>query len=218
MKRIVLLIIVTFGVIINTFAQVPYFAKTVGADKLYGYTSLKVRPGINAQETYTTFQYGLGNYIAAGLDLYTNNSSNYTGYLFRAGYAFNQWFGIGAQVTPSFDLSHNFQFSYLTSALYMNGSISKDGQLFWCSNTWYTVNKGGDNTLTQWTYLGYSFSLVKKQSITPMLGVIHSWKFNQDADIAAGMYYTIKNWNIYLWGNDFLKDHPRVVAGVDFVF
>lgn len=28
--------------------------------------------------------------------------------------------------------------------------------------------------------------------------------------------HSIKNWNIYLWGNDFLKDHPRVVVGVDF--
>jgi hypothetical protein len=35
-------------------------------------------------------------------------------------------------------------------------------------------------------------------------------------DLGAGFYYTIGNWNLYLWGNDFLKDHPRVVAGVDF--
>ena len=48
------------------------------------------------------------------------------------------------------------------------------------------------------------------------VGAIHSWKFDQDVNIAAGFYYTIKNWNIYLWGNDFLKSHPRVVVGVDF--
>ena len=34
--------------------------------------------------------------------------------------------------------------------------------------------------------------------------------------MAAGLYYSIKNWNIYLWGNDFLKDNPRVVVGIDF--
>ena len=47
-------------------AQIPYYAGTVGDGKLYGYTSLKVRPGINHQETYTTFQYGLGDHWATG--------------------------------------------------------------------------------------------------------------------------------------------------------
>ena len=37
-------------------AQIPYYAGTVGDGKLYAYTSLKARPGINHQETYTTFQ------------------------------------------------------------------------------------------------------------------------------------------------------------------
>lgn len=197
-------------------AQVPYFAGTVGNNKLYGYTSLKLRPGINAQETYTTFQYGLGSYTAVGLDLYTGTGSNYAGYLFRAGKKISKWFGIGGQITPSFDLSNNFKFSYLTTALYMNGAISQDGNFFWCSNTWWGVNDGSPYTLTNWEYLGYAFSLRNGHSITPMVGTIHSWKFDQDVDIAAGLYYTIKNWNIYLWGNDFLKDHPRMVVGVDF--
>lgn len=33
--------------------------------------------------------------------------------------------------------------------------------------------------------------------------------------MAAGCYLTIKHWNIYLWGNDLLKSHPRIVLGVD---
>ena len=49
-----------------------------------------------------------------------------------------------------------------------------------------------------------------------MVGAIHSWKFDKDMDLGAGFYYTIGNWNLYLWGNDFLKNHLRVVAGVDF--
>jgi hypothetical protein len=49
-----------------------------------------------------------------------------------------------------------------------------------------------------------------------MLGAIHSWKFDKDADLAVGAYYSIKNWNFYLWSNDLLKSHPRVVVGVDF--
>lgn len=199
------------------YAQVPYFAGTVGDCKLYGYTSMKFRPGINAQETYTCFQYGIGNYTAAGLDLYTSNGSNYAGYLFRVGKKISKWFGIGGQITPSFDLSNNFKFSYLTTALYMNGSISKDGNFFWCSNTWWGVYDGADNTLTNWEYLGYCISTKKGQSFTPMIGAIHSWKLDQDVDIAAGFYYSIKSWNIYLWGNDFLKNQPRLAVGIDFV-
>ncbi len=215
MKRFVV-VICTILCAIKLSAQVPYFAGTVGNGKLYGYTSLKFRPGINNQETYTTFQYGIGNHFATGLDLYTGPGSAYMGCLVRGGYKFNQWFGIGGQLTPSFDLNDSMKFSYLTSALYMNGSITKDGKFFWCSNTWWGVNRGADNTLTQWTYLGYSIPFKNGHSITPMVGEIHSWMFDQDVDIAAGFYYTIKNWNIYVWGNDFLKDHPRVVVGIDF--
>ena len=202
-------------VAITVKTQVPYFAGTVGDGALYCYTSLKARPGVNALETYTTFQYGIGNYTAAGLDLYTGPGSSYAGYLFRVGKKFNKWFGLGGQITPSFDLNNNFKFTYLTSAIYMNGAFSKDGNLFWCSNTWWGVNNGADNTLTNWEYLGYTISLKNGHSMTPMVGTIHSWKFDQDVDIAAGLYYTINNWNIYLWGNDFLKEHPRVVVGID---
>lgn len=215
MRRLFFLLIVTVFAS-SAKAQVPYFSGTVGNGKLYGYTSLKVRPGKNAQETYTTFQYGLGNYAAAGLDLYTGTNCSYAGYLFRVGKKFNKWFGLGGQITPSFDLNDNFKFSYLTSALYMNGAISSDGNFFWCSNTWWGVNDGADNTLTNWEYLGYCVPIKKGQSITPMIGTIHSWKFDQDVDISAGVYYSIKNWNIYLWGNDFLKSNPRVVLGADF--
>lgn len=215
MKKIILSLILAL-ISSMAIAQVPYFSGTIGNNKIYGYTSLKFRPGINNQETYTTFQYGIGNHFATGLDLYTGPGSAYMGYLVRAGYKFNQWFGIGGQVTPSFDLNDSMKFSYLTSALYMNGSITKDGNFFWCSNTWWGVNKGADNTITNWEYLGYCIVTGKGQSITPMVGLIHSWKFDQDADIAAGFYYTIKNWNIYLWGNDFLKENPRVVVGIDF--
>lgn len=215
MKKVISVLFALFIATAAT-AQVPYFAGTVGNNKLYGYTSLKVRPGINAQETYTTFQYGLGNYTAVGLDLYTGTGSNYAGYLFRAGKKISKWFGIGGQITPSFDLNNNFKFSYLTTALYMNGAISNDGNFFWCSNTWWGVNDGADNTLSNWEYLGYAISLKNGNSITPMVGAIHSWKFDQDVDIAAGFYYSIKNWNIYLWGNDFLKSNPRIVVGVDF--
>ena len=200
----------------EAMAQVPYFAGTVGDGKLYGYTSLKVRPGINAQETYTCFQYGIGNHVAVGTDVYTGVGSSYWGFLVRYGAKISPWFGIGGQVTPSFNLNDSFKYSYTTGAVYMNGQITTDGKLFWCSNTWLGFNKDADDTFTNWEYLGYIFSLKNGHSITPMVGAIHSWKFDQDVDMAAGLYYSIKNWNIYLWGNDFLKDNPRVVVGIDF--
>ena len=212
-KLIIMLTLVLFAGTIK--AQVPYFAGTVGDGKLYGYTSLKFRPGINAQETYTCFQYGIGNHVAAGTDIYTGVNMAYWGFLVRYGVKISPWFGIGGQVTPSFDLNDSFKYSYTTGAIYMNGQISKDGNLFWCSNTWFGLNKGTDNTYTNWEYLGYSFK-VGKNSITPMIGAIHSWKFDQDVDLAAGFYYSVGKFNLYLWGNDFFKDNPRIVAGVDF--
>lgn len=199
-------------------AQVPYFAGTVGDGRVYGYTSVKFRPGSNAQETYTTFQYGITNFGAVGLDLYTSNGSAYTGFLIRGGYKLNKWFNVGAQVTPSFNLSNNFRFSYLIGAVYLNGNISRDGKFFWCSNTWLTINESAKDTFMNWEYLGMNIPTTAGQSVTPMVGAIHSWKFDQDADLALGAYYTIKNWNLYLWGNDIFKSHPRVVVGVDFAF
>jgi hypothetical protein len=215
MKKILLSLVMALFVF-DAMAQVPYFAGTVGDGKLYGYTSLKARPGINAQETYTCFQYGIGNHVAVGTDIYTGVGSSYWGFLARYGAKISPWFGIGGQVTPSFNLNDSFKYSYTTGAVYMNGQITSDGKLFWCSNTWLGFNKDADDTFTNWEYLGYTFSLKNGHSITPMLGAIHSWKFDQDVDMAAGVYYSIKNWNIYLWGNDFLKDNPRVVVGIDF--
>lgn len=217
MKKHLLIIFFLIPFAMELNAQIPYFAGTAGYNKLYSYTSLKVRPGINAQETYTTFQYGIGDSFAAGMDLNTGINSTYIGYLVRYGYRVNKSFNIGAQVTPSFDLNDSHKFGYLTSALYMNGAITNDSKLFWVSNTWYGVNRGAPNTISQWWYLGYSFDLKKVGCITPMLGTIHSWEFDSDADIAIGFYYSCEKFNFYLWGNDLLKCNPRLVVGVDFL-
>jgi hypothetical protein len=214
MKK-VLFISILWLATLGAAAQIPYFAATVGDGKLYSYTSVKARPGINRQETYTTFQYGLSDHFATGIDLYTGSNSAYWGVLMRYGTSFSQWFNIGAEVTPSFNLNDNYRFSYLTSALYLNGSILSDGSLFWCSNTWWVVNRDAPYTFSNYEYLGYTIPLGERLSLTPMAGVLHSWLFDQDADMAAGCYLTIKHWNIYLWGNDLLKSHPRIVLGVD---
>lgn len=215
MKRIIT-IIVTIMTIAIIKAQVPYFAPTVGANKLYGYTSVKFRPGINAQETYTTFQYGIGKYLAAGLDLATSNGGANTGFLIRAGFPISKYFNIGFQATPSFDLNNSFKFNYFTGAMYLNGAITGDGKLFWDANTWLGINRHAANTINQWLYLGYSIP-IGNVSLTPMAGTLYSWKFDEDADIAIGAYLLLKSFNFYLWGNDLCKSNPRVVLGVDFV-
>lgn len=48
--------------------------------------------------------------------------------------------------------------------------------------------------------------------------VDYYFMYGKDADGAAGFYYTHGGYNFYLWGNDFLKDNPRFVVGVDFKF
>lgn len=215
MKHIVVFV-VSLLLSVRVLAQIPYFAATVGDGKLYGYTSLKLRPGVNRMETYTTFQYGLGDHFATGLDLYTGPGCACWGALVRYGVGISKWFNIGAEVTPTFNLNDSFRFAYLTNALYLNGAITKDGRLFWCSNTWWIVKRGANNTFSNYEYLGYTFPLKNGHSITPMAGCIHSWLFDQDLDLAAGCYYTLKQWNFYLWGNDFLTSHPRIVMGADF--
>ena len=79
------------------------------------------------------------------------------------------------------------------------------------------MNKGADNTFSNYEYLGYTIPLGSGCAITPLLGAIHSWKFDKDVDLAAGFYYTFKNWSLYIWGNDYLQAHPRFVIGLDFV-
>lgn len=218
MLKKTLLIIISFITCYFAKAQVPYFGKTPGDKSLYGYTSVKFRPGINNIESYNTFQFGVTDYAAGGIDFYTGSGSASMGIMLRAGYSVNQWFSIGGTATPSFNLNDNFKFSYFTGGLFMNGGITRDARLFWCINTWFGINRGAKDTINQFTYLGYEFRLKNKDAITPMLGLEHSWLFNRDPDIAAGFYYTHKQWNFYLWGNDFCKVHPRVVVGVDFKF
>jgi hypothetical protein len=215
MKRCIVYIIgLLFS--LKAMSQIPYYAATVGDGKLYGYTSVKARPGINRQETYTTFQYGLGNHVATGIDLYTGPNCAYWGALVRYGTSFSQWFNVGAEVTPSFNVNDSFKFAYLTSALYLNGTITCDQRLFWCTNTWWGVNKGDANTFSNYEYLGYNIHCSEGHTLTPMVGAIHSWLFDQDVAPAAGIYYTMHHWTLYLWSHDFLKSHPRFVVGLDF--
>ncbi len=214
------LLLITFVTSLSAFAQVPNFAGTAGKDNIYGYFSFKARPGINNQETYSTIQYGTTDWMALGADYYTGMDQRYLGLTARFGkLSFGKSLNVGAQFTPSFDLEDNVKWSYLTSALYLNGDITSDSRLFYVADTWYTVNKGhAENSIDQWLYLAYNIPFKNGRSITPMLGTIYSWKFDRDADLALGAYYSVGKCNLYVWGNDFFKDHPRIVLALEVKF
>lgn len=218
MKKLMLLalMIVTF---ISAFSQVPNFGTTVGDKKLYGYSALKYRTNADTWETYGTLQYGIGNHFQTGVDLYTGGGNAYIGYIVRGGTNISDYFKIGAQLTPSFDLNAHHKFSYLTSALYINGNITKDGKWFYVTDTWLENDKDKLTSAKQWSYIGHKFDLPGNgNSITPMVGAIHSWKFDQDVDLSMGCYYSHKNINLYAWANDILTKQPRFIVAVEFAF
>ena len=218
MKKLVLLS-VCIALSASVFAQVPNFGTTVGDQKLYGYSSMKYRANTDTWETYSTLQHGFSDYFQAGVDLYTGTNSNYIGYVARAGYKFSDYFKLGGQLTPSFDLSDKHKFAYMTYSLYINGNITKDGRLFYVTDTWLEQNNFGLSSAKQWTYLGYTCPLGGNgNSITPMAGVIHDWKFESDVDLSFGFYFSHKNINLYAWTNDILTDHPRFILAVEFSF
>lgn len=149
-------------------AQIPNFGSTAGDQKIYGYSSLKYRVNAETWETYSTLQYGIGDNINIGADLYTVGADSYIGYTFRTGIKFSPYYSIGVQFTPSFNLKENHKFAYMTEALYMNGNITNDGRLFWVADTWLEQANHELSSAKQWTYLGYTYKLGKNNSITPI--------------------------------------------------
>lgn len=219
MKKIILTAVLV-AITAIAKAQVPNFGTTVGDQKMYGYSSIKYRASANTWEAYSTLQYGVSNYAQVGIDLYTNGHASYIGYVVRGGYGFCDNFKLGGQLTPSFNMGDNHKFSYLTSALYVNGNITKEGRLFYVTDMWLENDKDKLTSASQWSYLGYICPVGKKgnQSLTPMAGVIHSWKFDKDIDLSLGCYYSYKNVNLYAWTNDILTKHPRFILAVEFSF
>lgn len=155
-------------------------------------SAMKYRASASICETYSTLQYGISDYFQAGADLYTSGRASCIGCIARAGYKFNDYFKLGTKLTPSFDLGRNHKFSYLTSAIYVNDNIISNGRRFYVTNTWLENDKDSLISAKQWTYIGYSVPLRKSvnNSITPMVGTIHSWKLYQDMDLSMGFYFT----------------------------
>jgi len=216
-KRFFLLLLIVIPLFVQ--AQIPNFGTTVGDHNLYGYSSLKYQAKIHNWETYSTLQYGIGRFFQCGVDLSTNNGSSYLGYVVRSGIDISKYFKIGIQLTPSFDLAQNHKFSYTTSAVYINGDITKEGRLFYVTDLWLENNTNGMFTSSQWTYLGYRFNINQKgDRITPLIGAIHSWKFDKAVDLSMGCYFTHKNISLYAWANNILTEKPRFVLAIEFSF
>lgn len=219
MKRILLLACLMLLPFVAK-AQVPNFGSTAGNENLYGYSAIKYRANVRTWETYTTLQYGVTEYMNIGADLYTSGYDSYLGYTFRIGKKISPYFSIGAQFTPSFAVSENHSFAYMTEGLYMNGNITENGRMFWITDTWLEQAEHKLSSAKQWTYLGYTCPLGEcgKNSITPMAGIINDWKFESDIDLSLWLYYSHNNINLYAWANDILTDHPRFVLAVEFKF
>lgn len=217
MKKL-LLVTLFVSCVLSIAAQVPYFGATVGKDKVFGYTSVKFRPGLNAMEDYTTLQFGITDWFSLGTDIYASKDVVDHGLYARVGWKWNQWMSAGTQVCYQSNLKNNYQFSNVNAGFFLNGDILKSGYLFWTSNTWLTFNEDGNNTYKHWAYLGSNIVFDKNNSLVPMVGLIHSWKFDQEADLAVGAYYVYKKYSFYLWGNDFFKENPRWTVAIDFTF
>lgn len=199
-------------------AQVPNFATTVGDGKLYGYSALNTLVGSDVYNAYTTFQYGVGSDFAFGVSYSSSEMVRDFGVTARFGHEFSKWIKVGAQLTPMFDMNDKFSFAYLSGGLYGQGQITNDGNLFWLSNTWLDVNDDGVESVSQYWYLCRHFNFENGNSITPMLGLLHSWEFDEDLNVAAGFYYSYKLINLYLWGDRFFEDNPRLNIGLEFAF
>lgn len=217
MKKILLTILLSFMTVCLS-AQVPYFGATVGEGKVFGYSSLKARPGQNAMEAYTTLQFGITDYFSLGTDIYANNGIVDHGIYARIGWTWSKWFSAGVQAAYVSNLRDNYKFSNVNTGIFFNGNITDNGLLFWTSNTWLAFNQNGHHTYKQWWYLGSNIKFDESNSLVPMIGLIHSWKFDQPVDLAVGVYYVYKKYSFYLWGNDFFTDHPRLTVAVDFTF
>ena len=202
----------------TAFAQVPYWGGTVGEGKVYGYTSVKFRPGVNAVQNYTTLQFGITDWFSLGTDLSISKDYSDHGLYVRFGKKWNKWISTGIQTSYMSNLRDNYKFSNVNTGLLFNGFILPSGYLTWTSNTWMTFNRDGNHTFEHWLYLGSNIVFNEDHSLYPMIGIVHDWKFQNPVDLAVGAWYTWKNYSVYLWGNDFFKDNPRVTVAIDFTF
>lgn len=203
MKKIIIIICFLFaGLYVN--AQVPFIANTQGKKNIYVYNQIVFDKGVN---TYSTMQYGLSDDIDVVGDMAIGDGYSTRGYGLRFKAISNKYFNLGSTITGNFDYTNKFKYQFTLIALYINGQI--DGNLGYCSNTWYLSNN--QDLIEQWTYLTYDIG-----NFHPMIGATFNWLNFKYADIALGASYTLGNFNVYLWGGNFINKNPRLTIGIDF--
>lgn len=212
MRKIVVCLIFA-AMSISAYAQVPSYARTSGHGVFHGYAALIAEPGQNTFRSSVDMCYGLGKYMETGMNLSTDGLHTRFGATYRVGRKFNEAFGIGAQITPTFFIGANPQYAYSTLGVYMNGYF--DEHWYWASNTYNKLNRYGDFFCEQWTYIGYDFKL-RKGIFSPAIGEIHSWKMDSAVEPAFGFYYQIGTWIFYLWSHNIHNDKHAITLSVEF--
>lgn len=217
MKKTLLITLLTV-VTMAVSAQIPYYADPLGKGTIYGYAEFGFHPGINAQEFSTYWQYGCTDWLDAGFDYSLAEEYSSMAVTAKFGYMFSKWFGASAMIQPWFAVNNNFQFDGLLTTVILQGSLTKNEKLYWLSNTalgWLNEYKGYN---AQTWYLAYKFKFKNEDTLSPMIGVVHNWKFDEDAAPTAGLYYTHKRLGVYLWGGDLLASFPRFGIALDVTF
>lgn len=171
-----------------TYSQIPYFGKSHKSDSFYGYHSFKISDTSNH---YTTFQYGITDYISVGTDLYDGSDFGST---LRLGLYESKIINFGVQSTAVFNIKNNWRYSYQSTGIFINGYITKN--IFYVYNNWLT-NLEYDN----WIYLGLELGNLS------ILG-----GYTDSSKISGGLYYSIKRYIIYGWYNQ----NKVLTIGLDF--
>lgn len=191
---------------VATNAQFYIYPETAGKNTFYGFTQLSFRPQNDFIMSYTTLQYGATKWLDLGIDITASGQESNMGFVVHVGHRFNNWIGIGAQFVPSFDLNDKFKFSYVTNLYMLDGALTPSGNLWWTSNTWHTISRNGEQDISNWWYLGYNIKLAENHALIPTVGVYHSWKFDEPADLALILSYRCKWLNVYANLSELLPD------------
>lgn len=172
-----------------TYSQIPYFGESHKSDSFYGYHSIKINDdnGIH----YTTFQYGLTDWLTIGTDLYNGNDLGGT---LRLGKKFNKYISLGIQSTSVLDMKSKFNYSYQSTGLFINGYLTD--RLFYVYNNWFT-----DLDYDNWYYLGYDLG-----NISILAG------YTDNTKISGGIYYIHNKYIWYAWYNQ----DKTITLGLDF--
>ena len=214
MRRYCVLVILVVGIRLS--AQVPYFGACPEKGLFTGYTSLSYYTADNAWDSYTFFQYAFTDYLAGGMHIDASKYGATWGPEIRGGYNVSDYFMFSLHVMSSFDLTDKFKFSYVSNGLYMEGTILKDRKLFWLTNTYCNVFRGGSTDINQLWYLGSDIPLGGEHTLTPMVAFTHSWKFNEDPNLDIGLMYVYKNWSFFAWCGEIISGKPYISLGIEF--